>query len=170
MGVSLAAVVVVVLAVIRVTLANHNDGAPSSAPPTSSPEPSSHSTSPTSDPETAAYQQQLQQIAAGDRLFVTAQLAGHWIPQLSSKHSTEPWTELDGMKFDSQQILQEHQWLRQRYGAKLLWSGDWTTYDRPDYWATVVPETFSDSGSVLSWCTSQNRDSDHCSAQKLAAR
>jgi len=150
-GVSLAAVVVVVLAVIGATLANHNNGAPSSAPATSSPD------------------QQLHQLAAGDRLFVTAQLADHWIPQLSSKHSTEPWTVLDGMEFDSQQILQEHQWLRQQYGAKLLWSGDWTTYDRPDYWVTIAPQIFSDSGSVLSWCTSQKRDSDHCSAHKLAA-
>jgi hypothetical protein len=119
-----------------------------------------------STPESASLQQ-LQQLAAGDRPFVSTQLADHWIPRLSSRHSTEPWTydSEDGVEYHNEQTLQEHQRLRQQYGAKLLWSGDWTTFDAPDFWVTVVPQTFSDSGSALSWCTSQGLDADHCSAQ-----
>ncbi len=177
--VALVAVVVVALVVVGVVLAhqNNNNPVPSSASATSPTEPSSYSAYPTStstdtpalDPEAAALQQ-LQQLAAGDRDFVSAQLADHWIPQLSSKHSTEPWTydSEDGTEYHNEQILQEHQRLRQQYNAKLLWSGDWTTYDHPDYWVTVVPQTFSDSDSVLSWCNGQQKDSDHCSAEMVS--
>jgi hypothetical protein len=63
--------------------------------------------------------------------------------------------------------LQEHERLRRQYNAKLLWSGDWTTYDpgKSDFWVTVVPITFNDSGSALGWCTGNGLDNDHCSAQ-----
>lgn len=110
--------------------------------------------------------QQLQAFKDQDTPAV-AQLVDRWIPQLSSKHATEPWTydAYNVFPYDPVQILQEHQRLRQQYGAKLLWSGDWTTYNHPDYWVTVVPQTFPDSASVLSWCTSQGRNADRCSAQ-----
>ena len=110
--------------------------------------------------------QQLQAFKERDAPAI-AQVVGQWIPQLSSKHGTEPWTydPEDNVTYEPAQILQEHQQLRQQYGAKLLWSGDWTTYDQPDYWVTVVPTTYSDSDGVLNWCRSVNRDPDHCSAQ-----
>ena len=38
------------------------------------------------------------QLAAVDKDFVNAQLADHWIPQLSSKHAIEPWTHDTVMK------------------------------------------------------------------------
>ncbi len=175
-AVALVAAVVVAVVVISVVLAHQNNPAPSSASATStsSTESSSYATptttdTPAPDPETAALQQ-LQQLAAADRDFVTTQLANHWIPQLSSKHSTTPWTydPEDGTEYHNEQILQEHQRLRQQYNAKLLWSGDWTTYDHSDYWVTVVPQTFSDGDSVLSWCSSQGRDLDHCSAEMVS--
>ncbi len=173
--VALVAVIVVGLVVASVVLAHRNNPPSSTASATSTTESASYAPSttttdtPAPDPEAAALQQ-LQQLAAADRDFVRAQLADHWIPQLSSKHSTEPWTTdpEDGMEYHSQQTLQEHQRLRQQYGARLLWSGDWSTYDHPDYWVTVVPETFSDGQSVLSWCSSQNRDVDHCSAEMVS--
>jgi eukaryotic-like serine/threonine-protein kinase len=140
---------------------------------------SSHgsSTSSTSSPSTTTTPQtgesslqQLQQLAAGDRPFVSAQLVGHWIPLLSSKHSTQPWTydTENHVTYDSQRILQEHLQLRQQYGAKLLRSGDWSAFDKPDYWVTVAPVGFSDAASVQGWCTSHARDADHCSAKLLS--
>jgi serine/threonine-protein kinase len=121
------------------------------------------------DPETAA-SQQLQQFVNDDRAYVNAQLAERWVPMLSSKHSTEPWTydSEDGVSYDSVQTLREHQALRQKYGAKLLYAGDWSVFDGPNYWVTVAPFTFSDSGSVLTWCSSQGLDDDHCAAQWLS--
>ena len=135
------------------------------SPPTQTPTPT-----PVLDPETAAAQQ-LQQLRDEDRSYATAQLADRWVPQLSSKHGQEPWTydREDGVTYNNQLILQEHQRLRQQYGAKLLWTGDWTVWDHPDYWVTVVPKTFSDASGALSWCTSAGLDSDHCSAQVVSA-
>jgi hypothetical protein len=36
---------------------------------------------------------------------------------------------------------------------------------KSDFWVTVVPITFNDSGSALGWCTGNGLDNDHCSAQ-----
>jgi len=174
---AVAAVIAVAAVVIAVVLGHHNASTTSSAPnsytqPTNgfdqSSTPTPTLTAPV-DPEADALQQ-LQQLAAGDRPFVASQLADRWIPQLSSKHSTEPWTfdSEDGTEYHSQQTLQEYQRLRQQYGAKLLWSGDWTTYDHPDYWVTVVPITFSEPSGVLDWCTTNGRDPDHCTAQMVS--
>ncbi len=159
-----AGIVVAVVAVIVGIVVGSTE--PSSNPSDSAP-PSTNTPAP--DPEAAALQQ-LQAFKDQDAPAV-AQLADRWIPQLSSKHGTEPWTYYpsdvieNDITYDPVQILQEYQRLRQHYGAVLLWSGDWTTYDHPDYWVTVVPTTYPDSGSVLNWCRSVSRDPDHCSAQ-----
>jgi serine/threonine protein kinase len=169
-GVALAAVVIAAVVVIIVVLAVHNNPTPPSTPaaaPTtdanSAPSASAPPSTVTPPPDPV---QQLQAIKDQDAPAV-AQVVGQWIPQLSSKHATEPWTydPEDNLTYEPAQILAEHQQLSQQYGAKLLWSGDWTTYDHPDYWVTVVPTTYPDSDSVLNWCHSVGRDPDHCSAQ-----
>jgi eukaryotic-like serine/threonine-protein kinase len=156
--------------VVTVVLALHNNPTPSSAPagtPTgdaaSAPSPPAPPSTPAPPPDPV---QQLQAIKDQDAPAV-APVVGQWIPQLSSKHATEPWTydPEDNMTYEPAQILAEHQQLSQQYGAKLLWSGDWTTYDHPDYWVTVMPTPYPDSDSVLNWCRSVGRDPDHCSAQ-----
>jgi hypothetical protein len=155
------------VAIIAMTAAC--DRAPSSAPATSSPVASSNpsaSAPPSTNTPAPDPVQQLQALKDQDAPAIN-QVVGQWIPQLSAKHGTEPWTydAENHITYDPAQILREHQQLRQQYGAKLLWSGDWTTYDHPDYWITVVPTTYPDSGSVLDWCRSVGRDPDHCSAQ-----
>jgi serine/threonine-protein kinase len=60
--------------------------------------------------------------------------------------------------------LQEHLRLRNQYNAKLLWSGDWTSFDAANYWVTIAPYTFNDSDSALAWCRNEGFDSDHCYA------
>ena len=103
-----------------------------------------------------------------------ANFDGPWVPQLSSKHGAQPWTydKEDGVTYTPELTLQEHQQLRRQYGAKLLWSGDWimgnTIWGHPDYWITIAPVAFPDSGGALKWCTSQGLDSDHCDAQNIA--
>ena len=49
--------------------------------------------------------------------------------------------------------LQEHLRLRAQYNAKLLWSGDWSTFNASNYWVTIVPLTFRSSDGALQWCT-----------------
>jgi hypothetical protein len=114
---------------------------------------------------------QLQQLASSDRPFVQENLAGWWIPQLSSKSSTEPWTvdPEDGVTYDPARILSEHQLLRQKYPGivRLLWAGNWSTFSAPNFWVTVVADTFPESAGALAWCTSHGFDRDHCTATHL---
>ncbi len=115
-------------------------------------------TSAPQDPE-----QQLRQIASGDRSTVNAQLADRWVPQLSSKR---PGVVDNGVVWDNAMTLQEHQQLRQRYpNVRLLWSGDWSTFSGPDFWVTVAGIAFTNSAGALAWCKAQGFDRDHCAAK-----
>ena len=133
-------------------------GSPSSRPPPSTPAP------PPVDPEVSSYQQ-LRQIADDDHTVLAAQAADLWVPQLSSKR---PGVVDEGHVWDNVQTLQEHLRLRQQYGAKLLWSGDWSTFDASNYWVTIAPITFRDASGALLWCTSHGLDSDHCYAKLVS--
>ena len=116
------------------------------------------------DPELAALAQ-LRQIADSDRPFVKAEMADRWVPQVSSKR---PGVVDDGVVWDNVRTLQEFLGNRQRYNAKLLWSGDWSTFDAPNYWVTVIPETFSTSAGALRWCATEGFDSWHCLAKLVS--
>ncbi|WP_082971197.1 serine/threonine-protein kinase [Mycobacterium sp. 852002-51971_SCH5477799-a] len=110
--------------------------------------------------------QQLHEIANDDRPFVSAQLAEHWVPQLSSKR---PGVVDNGVVWDNARTLQEHLQLRQRYPTvKLLWSGDWSTFSAADFWVTVAGITFADSSGPLAWCRSHGFDRDHCAAKLIS--
>jgi len=145
--------------------------------PTGSPQPSisptptmpvtspSTATPPPQDPEAVAYQQ-LRQIASDDRPFVSAQLADRWVPQLSSKR---PGVVDEGVVWNNALTLQEHLRLRQQYpGVRLLWSGDWSTFNAPDFWITIAGVTFPDSAGALWWCSSHRLDDDHCYAKLVS--
>lgn len=116
------------------------------------------------DPEITALAQ-LRQIANADRPFVQARLADLWVPQVSSKR---PGVIDDGVVWDNARTLQEFLGFQQRYNAKLLWSGDWSTFNAPNFWVTVVPVTFSTSEGALQWCRAQGFDSWHCLAKLVS--
>ncbi|MGB9304715.1 MAG: protein kinase [Mycobacterium sp.] len=186
--IAVAAVLLVAVVVLAISvLTNRNSGSdnpaptnayPSSGLPTNQPTYStptypSDTSSPTrpvhvpttvtsapADPE-----QQLRQIVSGDRSFVSAQLADRWVPQLSSKR---PGIKDNGVTWDNAMALQEHLQLRQRYGARLLWSGDWSTFSEANFWVTVADITFQDSAGALAWCRGQGFDRDHCIAKIIS--
>ena len=167
------AVIAAVVALVAIIAQSHSNP---SSPQTSQTEPSvltptianAPGAAPTStqavDPETAALQQ-LQQLASQDEPYVVAQLADWWVPQLSTK---QPGTFDDGVTYDNVRILQEHLGYRGQYGAKLLRSSDWSNYEKPNYWVTVVPLPSSDPGSALQWCVNHNLDDDHCFAERVS--
>jgi hypothetical protein len=107
-------------------------------------------------------EQQLRQIANGDRPFVSVRLADRWVPQLSSKR---PGVHDQGIVWDNATTLREHLQLRERYHARLLWSGEWSTFSASNFWVTVAGITFPTSAGALAWCTSQGFDRDHCFAK-----
>lgn len=116
------------------------------------------------DPETTSFQQ-LRQIADEDHAVVSAEGADLWVPQLSSKR---PGVVDEGVTWDNVLTLQEHLRLRDRYGAKLLWSGDWSTFDAPNFWVTIAPITYPTAAGALYWCSSNGFDSDHCYAKLIS--
>lgn len=116
------------------------------------------------DPEVSSYQQ-LRRIADADRSFVKSELVDQWVPQISSKR---PGIFDDGVLWDNARTLTEFLDNREKYGAKLLWSGDWSTFSAPNFWVTIVPATFSHSDGALEWCTAQGFDSWHCLAKLVS--
>lgn len=116
------------------------------------------------DAETASLQR-LRQLATGDRAFVAGLLADVWVPQLSSKR---PGIVDGGVTWDNALTLQEHLRLRELYNAKLLWSGDWSTFDASNFWVTVAPITFRTSEGALQWCTVQGLGPNHCYAKLVS--
>ena len=107
-------------------------------------------------------EQQLRQIANGDRPFVSVRLADRWVPQLSAKRLG---VVDQGIVWDNATTLREHLQLRERYHARLLWSGEWSTFSASNFWVTVAGSTFPTSAGALAWCTSQGFDRDHCFAK-----
>lgn len=169
--------VVVIVAVTIVVLVNRKSEpnnhstlptssyTPSSNPSdTSSPATTSARTTVPTVPDPAA---ELREIADSDRPYVSAQLTDRWVPQLSSKRPCRipsPSCTNDNGVWDDARTLQEHQQLRQRFGARLIWSTDWATFS-PDYWVTVADTAFNDYTGALAWCRDHGFDRDHCVAQ-----
>jgi serine/threonine protein kinase len=138
----------------------------SSEMPSLSSTPASSTAEPAPEDSEAAAQQRLQQVANSDRPFVNEILADHWVPQLSSKR---PGVVDQGVVWNNAMTLQEFLDLRERYPqARLLWSGDWSTFSGTNYWVTVVGITYPDSSGALAWCRSQSLDNDHCIAKFIS--
>ena len=121
---------------------------------------------PPTDPDVAAADE-LRRLANSDRPDVAAQLADRWIPQLSTK---QPGLFADGVTWNNVTILREHRNLRAKYpGVRLLWSGEWSTFSRHDYWITVAGVTFPDPSGANAWCDSNGFDADHCFAKLVSS-
>lgn len=108
---------------------------------------------------------QLQAIAATDQPVV-ASAAERWVPQLSSKRLG---MVAEGRTWNNAAILAEHQQLRASYpGARLLWSGDWSTFSDSNFWITIAGTSFPTADGALAWCTGNGIDSDHCYAKLIS--
>ncbi|AKS35899.1 serine/threonine-protein kinase [Mycolicibacterium goodii] len=107
--------------------------------------------------------QRLRALAGNDRPYVAAMLADRWVPQISSKRVG---LVADGVTWDNAMILDQHMRMRATYpDVRLLWSGDWSTYDGRDFWVTIVGLTADNAGDVLAWCRSAGFDRDNCAAK-----
>ncbi|MGW4099113.1 protein kinase domain-containing protein [Mycobacterium sp. NPDC004974] len=108
---------------------------------------------------------QLRQISLEDHTVVSTQGSDRWVPQLSSKR---PGVVDEGVVWNNALTLEEHLRLRQEYDAKLLWSGDWSTFDAPNFWVTIAPISYPDASGALAWCSSHGFDSNHCYAKLIS--
>lgn len=116
------------------------------------------------DSEDAALDQLTQQIAL-DLPQVRSQLAETWVPQLSSK---QPGLVVEGVSYGYTDILNDHLVLRSTYSARLVWSGDWSSFREGDFYITVAAVSFSTPEEANAWCDRQAIDSDNCFAKLLS--
>ncbi|WP_235737011.1 hypothetical protein [Nocardioides alcanivorans] len=109
--------------------------------------------------------QALRRIAAQDKEHVLENLAGQWMPQLSSKQDGTH-DSVDARTYDYTAIYEEHLRLRLDHpDVRLLWSGDWGSYERDDYWVTVVGQGSNRAKPALQWCADSGRAPSQCYAK-----
>jgi hypothetical protein len=117
------------------------------------------------DPESDSLNR-LRAIATDDRFYAMSSLDNRWIAQISSKRAG---LRAEGITWNYVQILREHLQLRQQYpGARLLWSGDWSSFSAPDFWVTVVGPGFEEKSGAQAWCTVHSLDQAHCFANLVS--
>lgn len=114
--------------------------------------------------EDAARDQLTQQISL-DRPQVVSELAEAWVPQLSSKR---PGLVVDGVSYDYTDIVNDHYSLRPTHQARLVWSGDWSSFREGNFYVTVAAVPFSTSAEANAWCDRQGIDSANCFAKRLS--
>ncbi|GAB2782701.1 zinc ribbon domain-containing protein [Amycolatopsis magusensis] len=136
--------------------------APRYAPPTTTTTtPRATTTQPTRDSALSLLTAQVEE----DRAQASG-LVGYWLPQLSSKR---PGLVVRGVTQDHDSIWADHQANKRRYpSALLLWSGDFDSFKYPDFWITVVPESFATGVAANEWCGTQGIGKDDCYAKRLA--
>jgi serine/threonine-protein kinase len=120
-------------------------------------------------PPSGSSLQQLQQQVRSDHDVVLrgATSPDRWMPQLGSK---KLGTVADGKSYSYDDILANYYQLKRKYpGARLLWSGDWSTFGESDYWVTVANITAPTPDDALSWCrTNVGPDNNNCYAKLIS--
>ncbi|HLS33172.1 MAG TPA: hypothetical protein VK039_06270, partial [Brevibacterium sp.] len=107
----------------------------------------------------------LEQLAENDEAQVVADLEGMWVPQISSKRTG---MEIDGETWTDEDILADHQALRDEHPrVRLLWSGDFGSFEEGDFWITIAGIGYSDPEQALSWCATNGLGPDDCYAKQL---
>lgn len=96
--------------------------------------------------------------------FATVEaLEGTWVVQLSAKR---PGVEADGITYEFTDVLENHEQLRDAYGAVLLSSNDWV-YETSDLFITIVPTPYDDAAGALDECGRLGIDRANCLAKKI---
>jgi hypothetical protein len=113
-------------------------------------------------PPNETAQRDLNRLIEQDFATVEA-LEGTWVVQLSAKR---PGVEADGITYQFTDVLDNHQQLRDDYGAVLLSSNDWV-YETSDLFITIVPTSYDDAAGALDECGRLGIDRENCLAKKI---
>jgi hypothetical protein len=108
----------------------------------------------------------LAELRSSDFEVVQTLAMNRWVAQVSSKRVG---LVVNGKTFTNADILQDHLAFRQRFsGARLVWSGNWTTFSAPNFWVTVVGPPYHSSDDANSWCDANGFGVDDCFAKFLS--
>ncbi|KUI27340.1 zinc ribbon domain-containing protein [Mycobacterium sp. GA-2829] len=109
----------------------------------------------------------LEELRDADYGYASASIANRWVPQISSKKAG---IVVDGRTLTSADVLRDHLDARRKYsGARLLWSGHWTTFNSPDWWVTVVGPPKLTATEANGWCDSEDFAVDDCFAKFVSS-
>jgi hypothetical protein len=109
----------------------------------------------------------LKELRDADYSFVSGSIANRWIAQISSKKAG---IVVDGKTLTSADVLRNHLDLRRKYsGARLLSSGQWTTFSSPDWWVTVAGPPQLTATAANGWCDSKGFGADDCFAKFVSS-
>ena len=122
---------------------------------------------PPSTPTEADALARLGEIGAADQTYVESGVIERWVPQISSK---KPDVVLpNGSVWDAVSILEDHRSWRARFPrVRLLWSGDYTTFEASDFWVTVVAIPFDSPEAANGWCDAQGLPAEDCYAKLIS--
>lgn len=108
----------------------------------------------------------LAELRSADFEVVQTLAMNRWIPQVSSKRVG---LVVNGKALTNVDILADHLAFRQRFaGARLVWSGNWTTFSGPNFWVTVVGPPYYFAEEANSWCDANKFAADDCFAKFLS--
>jgi hypothetical protein len=109
----------------------------------------------------------LEEIARADTPFVESDVTDRWIPQISSKKPDA--TLPDGTVWDAASILDDHRTRREQFPrVRLLWSGDYSTFELTDFWVTIVAVPFDTAEGALGWCDANALPPEDCYAKLIS--
>ncbi|HMG40990.1 MAG TPA: hypothetical protein VK611_06650 [Acidimicrobiales bacterium] len=109
----------------------------------------------------------LAEIAQADEPFVGSDVTDRWVPQISSKKPNV--TLPNGTVWDAVSILEDHRVWRERFPrVRLLWSGDYSTYERSDFWVTIVAVPFDTADGAVGWCDANGLPAEDCYAKLIS--
>jgi hypothetical protein len=109
----------------------------------------------------------LKELRDSDFSTVRNGLSNRWVPQVSSKRVG---LVIDGKTWTNADILRDHLALRQRFsGARLVWSGQWSTFSDPDFWVTVVGPPLPFAEDANRWCDANGFDVNDCFAKFISS-
>ncbi|WP_395307537.1 hypothetical protein V4U86_19240 [Mycobacterium sp. AMU20-3851] len=92
--------------------------------------------------------------------------ANRWVPQVSSKRAG---LVADGRTLSNADVLRDHLDFRQRFDqARLVYSGQWSTFNDSDWWVTVVGPSWVYPEGANGWCDRQGFGVDDCFAKFLS--
>lgn len=109
----------------------------------------------------------LKELRDADFGYVSGSIANRWIPKISSK---KPGIEVDGRTLTSADVLSDHLHLRSEHrGARLVWSGQWSTFSSSDWWVTVAGPAQLTATDANRWCDSEGFGVDDCFAKFVSS-
>ena len=109
----------------------------------------------------------LGELRDADYPVIQGGAANRWVPQVSSKRAG---LVVNGRSLTNADVLRDHLSFRKRFsGARLVYSGNWSTFSGDDWWVTVVGPSWFFPQDANRWCDQQAFGVDDCFAKFISS-